>query len=143
MKKIAIAFAAICLSSAALAEESVRIINYEPYKELTVKTQICTFRGFPMQPTCVDQAPIVIPSYLNKAPAEKHYVDITLTEKDSFVHVSSVTAEYQGVIDATGKYPITKTCTASETGDAIVLNSFATDRVYCNDHNIGNANQDN
>ena len=139
MKKIVTILAGICLSSTAFADNSIRIINNDRFASFTIKTQICTFTNDSRQKAnCVDQAPIVLPSYINKEASEQHYIDITLpnSQRDSFLHVDSVKAEWSGIV-ATGKYPVAKTCSGFETGDVIVLDSYATDRVICSDSNVG------
>lgn len=141
MKKITLALAGLCLSSSALAADpSVRIINNDRFATLTVKFQICSFTDYTSDAKCVDQAPIVLPSYLGKDSNVKNYKDITLpaSQKNTFLHVDSVKAEWGSTL-ATGKYPYAKTCSGWTAGDAIVLDSYATDVVYCNDHNIGQA----
>lgn len=146
MKKIAIALAGICLSSAALADDSVRIINNERSANLTVTYQICTYTPPAGNTTCDPKSTttVPIPSTFYMKPTEKNYVDVTLTNKDSFVHVLETRAEELGKTVAAGKYSDSvKICSISRTGDAAVLNSYGTDVVYCNDHNIGFAVLDN
>lgn len=79
MKKITLALAGLCLSSSVLAADpSVRIINNDRFATLTVKAQICTFKDYTSDAECVDQAPIILPSYLGKDSNVKNYQDITL-----------------------------------------------------------------
>lgn len=133
MKKIAIILIGLCLSTAALADESIRIINDDKEATMSLSVQKCNdIKGT-----------VSCPLTMAVTLVNQQYVDLMVPPafEHAWWHIANVAATVKGREVATGKYQSEKKCSAMTSGDIIILDSHATDIVACNDRNFGEKNK--
>lgn len=138
MKKFALAFAFLCLSTSALANKSVRIINDDATQEMTVQTQNCVDKtkiiDGSRETTCQPTQTYVLKNHITG----QHFQDIAVADDTS--DKDYLYSNYLNVINAksssgaVANFVANKYCTASGPNDAILLNSHYTNLILCNSH---------
>lgn len=140
MKKLAIALTFFCLSTVSFADKTIRIINSDS-QPIDITYKVCSeihFKtGGEMKVICSTANTVKLQNL--KEGSKEHYKDITFAEDSeddnatntTFFHVDSAKAVRSGAISNFAADM--KNCSVDITHDVILLNSFQTDRILCND----------
>lgn len=148
MKKLILILITFGLVSTAFADKTIRIINNDKFAGMTLQTQNCMYQSSKDAIKCSDNAPIYIPSLHEEEQGQgKHMMTINIPDdRDpiyTFYNILSVSAVNKdtGKEEANAIYLKNSnkhgSCSVQDTGDIILLDSYNTNIVTCNNHDVG------
>jgi hypothetical protein len=130
----------ICTASVAFASNNVRIVNSDPQYNIEMTVQNCTViepkaPGSQTETRCDAARTVTVKSHR----FGQNYNDFLVADDSEdadnkythFIHVA--TAKVANISVATSTFKEPKVCEADVTGDLIILDTYLTDHVVCND----------